>query len=83
MTVHDSSRVAPRVRYSSRLDALTRCYNTYVYNDKKLRQPERWRHEGDDAVGRTRGRSDDAVGRTTRSVGHAGTRRGRGVIDRS
>ena len=66
LTVHDSSRVAPRPRARGvapylRLDTLTSCSNTYVYNDKKGTAAE-----GDDAdarsvgraVGRTRGRSD-------------------------
>ena len=61
LTVHDSSRVAPRPRARGvapylRLDTLTSCSNTYVYNDKKGTAAE-----GDDADARSVGR---AVGRT-------------------
>ena len=66
LTVHDSSRVAPRPRARGvapylRLDTLTSCSNTYVYNDKKGTAAE-----GDDADARSVGR---AVGRTRRGRG--------------
>ena len=65
LTVHDSSRVAPRPRARERgaivrLDTLTSCSNTYVYNDKKVLPPR-------------------GTTRTTRSVGRGSVGRARSV----
>ena len=62
LTVHDSSRVAPRPRARGvapylRLDTLTSCSNTYVYNDKKGTAAE-----GDDADARSVGRAEGGGG---------------------